>query len=175
MNPLAAEPWPFPYAPVPRTGGVWLEGAAPALLVVHALLAIALLGASTHDAILVVGYLRGRFGRARLERLYVRIQLATYVATFVVGSLIYPAYRIYVRAAVFDRWAPWASNLFDVKENLAALGLPVVLVYAWLRSRFEPQRDAAWRPLYAVLGLTAATLVWFQAVAGLVLVAERGL
>ena len=154
---------------------MWLEGAAPALLVIHALLAIALLGATTHDAVLVIGYLRGRFGRARLERTYVRIQLATYLATFAIGSVIYPAYRIYVRAAVFDRWSPWASNLFDVKENFAALGLAVVIAYAWLRGRFEPARDAAWRPLYAVLGLTVATLVWFQTVAGLVLVAERGL
>lgn len=175
VNPLAAELWSLPHAPVPRSGAVWLEAAAPTLLVVHALLAIALLGATTHDAILVIGFLRGRFGRARLERLYVRIQLVAYLATFLVGSVIYPAYRIYVRAAVFDRWAPWASNLFDVKENFAALGLAVTIAYAWLRGRFEPARDAAWGPLYAVLGLTVAALVWFQVVAGLVLVAERGL
>ena len=175
MNPPDAEPWSFPYAPVPHGGAVWLEGVASALLVVHALAAIALLGATTHDAVLVIGFLRSRFGRAGLERLYVRIQLVAYLATFALGAVIYPAYRIYVRAAVFDRWAPWASNLFDIKENFAALGLPVVVAYAWLRSRFDPRKDVAWRPLYAVLGLTAAALVWFQAVAGLVLVAERGL
>ncbi len=175
VNPPDTEPWSFPYAPVPHGGGVWLEGAAAALLVVHALAAIALLGATTHDAVLVIGFLRGRFGRAGLERLYVRIQLVAYLATFALGAVVYPAYRIYVRAAVFDRWAPWASNLFDIKENFAALGLPVVMAYAWLRSRFDPRKDVAWRPLYAVLGLTAAALVWFQTVAGLVLVAERGL
>ncbi|MFN7952602.1 MAG: hypothetical protein U0610_12835 [bacterium] len=175
MNSLAAETWSYPYAPVPRTGGVWLESAAPALLVAHALAAIALLGSTTHDAILVIGYLRGRFGRAGLEKLYVRIQLIAYLATFLLGAVVYPAYRIYVRAAVFDRWAPWASNLFDIKENFAALGLAVTLAYAWLRQRFDPRVDVAWRPLYAVLGLTVAALVWFQTVSGLVLVAERGL
>lgn len=165
----------LPYAQVPRTGGVWLEEAATALLVVHALLGVALLGATTHDAILVVGYLRGRFGRVALEKIYVRIQVVAYVATFVLGAVLYPAYRIYVRAEVFEPHVPWAVNLFDIEENLAALGLPLVIGYAWLSRVLDPRRDSTWRPLYAALGLSLAAIVWFNVVAGLVLVAERGL
>ncbi len=165
----------FPYGPVPRGGQVWLEGAAPALLIVHALAGIALLGSTTHNAVLLVGYLRGRFGRVKLEKLYVRIQLAAYLATFLLGSVIYPAYRIYVRAAVFDRHAVWASNLFDIKENLAAMGLPLVVAFALLSRTIAPRRGEPWMPVYTVMGLSLAALVWIVFLAGLVVVSERGL
>lgn len=169
MEPAVA----LPYAPVPRAGVIFLEGLSTPLLVLHALAAIVLIGSTTHGAILLVGYLRGRFGRMKLEKLYVRIQLVAYAVTFLLGSLVYPAYRIYVRAAVFDRHAPWASNLFDIKENLAALALPLMLGYAWLSRVIDPRADAAWRPLYVGFGLSIAAVVWFSVVSGLVLVLER--
>ncbi|MBK7975672.1 MAG: hypothetical protein IPK07_21120 [Deltaproteobacteria bacterium] len=164
---------PLPYAPVPHGAGIFLESLSTPLLVLHALAATVLIGSTTHDAILLVGYLRGRFGRVRLEKLYVRIQLVAYLVTFALGSLAYPAYRIYVRAAVFDRHAPWAANLFDIKENLAALALPLMIGYAWLSRVIDPRADAAWRPMYVGFGLSIAAVVWFSVVSGLVVVLER--
>ena len=43
------------------------------------------------------------------------------------GGLVYPRYRYFVRGLYLDRYAPWASNLFDFKENLATLGLPLAI------------------------------------------------
>ena len=144
------------------------------LLVLHALTAVLLLGATTHNALLVVRYPFRGVRRAALERLYVRVQVVAYLATFALGAMLYPSYRVYTRGAVFDHHAPWASNLFDIKENLAALGLPALLAYFALSLRAHPSEHPRWTPLYVGLGLYVALVVWFDFVAGIVVVAMRG-
>ena len=106
-----------------RMPSVFLDGAAKPLLVIHALVAFALLGASTHLAIVSIQLLRGRSHLGRLARVYAQVIGATFSAAFAVGLLLYPHYRYDVRGLFLDRYEPWASNLFDIKETLAALGL----------------------------------------------------
>ena len=165
----------FDHGPVPRGGGVFLEQHSMALLVLHALLSVLLLGSTTHNALIVIRYPIGVFRRVALEKLYVRVQLVSYLGTFGLGTLLYPAYRVYTRAAVLDRHAPWAANLFDLKENLAALGLAVVIGYALLSRVIDPREDTLWRPLYVGLGLSLAAIVWFSVVSGLIIVATRAI
>jgi hypothetical protein len=85
-----------------------------------------LVGASTHHAVIAVGYLRGSF-EVRLARIYAATVAVAWLVTFVLGVLAYPTFRYGVRARYLDRYEPWASNLFDIEEHCAALGLPVVL------------------------------------------------
>ena len=157
----------------PAAQPLFMEFAAKPLLILHALFAMALLGSTTHDAILCIGFLRGRFGRRKLERIYALIASCCYAATFLVGSILYPTYRVRVRAAYFDRALPWASNLFDVKENWAAIGLAASLGLLLLSRSVEPQRERFIVPLYAFLSITACAIAWFATISGLVLASYR--
>ncbi|MCS6915918.1 MAG: hypothetical protein RMK29_07945 [Myxococcales bacterium] len=145
------------------------------LLVLHALCAVALGGASVHQASVAILALRGRF-RPRLARTYGTVSLWLYGATLLWGALLYPRYRIHVRAAYLDAHAPWAANLFDLKENLATLGLPLA-VGTFLLSRDMAQlrqdREALW--LYGVLALLLAALCLFNIVSGLLCTGVRGI
>jgi hypothetical protein len=51
----------------------------------------------------------------------------TYLVTFVFGLLIYPVFRVDVRAEMLDASVPQATGLFEIKENLAAIGAFVAL------------------------------------------------
>ena len=51
-----------------------------------------------------------------------------YVLTFILGLLIYPVFRIKVRAEYFDFKLPWLTGLFEIKEYVAAIGLFVALI-----------------------------------------------
>lgn len=57
-----------------------------------------------------------------------------YLASFILGLLIYPVFRIKVRAEYFDPQLPWLTGLFEIKEYLGAIGLFIALVligYYW--------------------------------------------
>ena len=149
------------------------EGAAPALVILHALAAIVLIGASTHHAIIAVGYLRGRF-KVRLGRIYAAVAAIAYAVTFVLGLVAYPAFRYHVRAIYLDRYEAWASNLFDTKENFAALGLPLVLGAFVLSRVMKPDEDTGVRVGYAAMVVLAAAIVWFSLISGLVITQTRG-
>lgn len=127
--------------------GVWLHMAV-ALATVAAALALVFRG---------VQRLRGRAVRLPAEPLFV---LATLTA--LIGLVIYPHDRVFVRGLLLDRDAPWASNLFDVKENLALFSLPLAGSCWALESE-----DQAPRLSLLLGGLSAASLL-FCTVAGLV-------
>lgn len=150
-----------------------LQGVARLLVVLHTAGAIVLIGSTTHHAIITWGYLRGR-AMTRLGRIYAATSAAAYLLTFLLGALSYPTYRYYTRALYFDRYAPWATTLFDVKEHFASLGLPLVLGALWLSRGLEPRRDRAVLPVYAVLVVGTAAIVWFNLFSGLVVVLEKG-
>src|SRR5579863_1925668 len=95
-------------------------GVAQALVLLHALVGLALCGAATHHLVVAVGYTRGVY-RVRLARIYALVTACCYGAVFLLGMLSYPSYRYFVRGLYFDRHVVWASNLFDIKENYAAL------------------------------------------------------
>lgn len=154
---------------------LFAEDLATALFVLHALLAFATLGATTHQGILAVGYLRGRVARAALEALYGRILRWIYGFAFLTGALVYPTYRVRVRMEVLDPTAPWASNAFDIKENLGSLVLLLVFGLPALRRAFTPAAGDATTRLYAALTLSGASLTWLMVILGLLVTAEEGL
>ena len=153
---------------------VFLAPWGPLLLVLHGLCAAALGGVAVHQGVVAVLALLQR-PRPRLMRVYGLVALCLYVATALLGALVYPRYRIFIRALYLDRHAPWAANLFDLKENLATLGLPLA-VGAFLLSRdpvhLKEDRDARW--LYAFFALSLAALCVFNIVSGLLCTSVRG-
>lgn len=149
------------------------EPYAKFLLLLHAAGAIVLVGSSTHHFLIALGYLRGRY-KVKLGRIYAAIVVIAYGATFLLGSVVYPTYRYYVRGLYLDRHAVWASNLFDIKENFASIGLPLA-VGAFILSRvMDPKEDHPMLTGYAVLVFGATAIVWFNVVSGLLITMAKG-
>ena len=142
-------------------------------MLLHAFGALILVGAATHHAFVAFGYLRGSF-RARLGRIYAATTAVTYAMTFTLGAWAYPTYRVHTRP-LLETTAPWAATLFEIKEDVATLALPVVLL-TWLLSRtMEPREDGHLVPPYAVMVLLTAGAVWFELTSGLLITMTRGL
>jgi hypothetical protein len=78
------------------------ETAARWMLVLHTALGVAAVGAATHLVLWSREFLRGKFGRLRAVRRFAWILLAVQSAAFVAGNVMYPTYRIEVRAAYLE-------------------------------------------------------------------------
>jgi hypothetical protein len=152
---------------------IFLDGAARLLVLLHAAAAIVLIGATTHHAIVAIGYLRGK-PKLRLGRIYAAIIAASYAITFAFGLLVYPAFRYHTRALYLDRYERWAANLFDMKENFAALGIPLVIAIFVLSRRMNPTEDRLLVGPYVGFALITAAIVWFNVIAGLLITMTRG-
>ncbi len=152
---------------------LFLSGLARLLVVLHAVMAIALVGAATHHALIAIGYLRGVF-KIRLARIYATTVAVTWLVTFVLGLLSYPTFRIAARALYLDRYEPWASKLFELKEHSAALGIPLVLGALALSRVFDPKQDRVLARAYAAIVLLIAAIVWFDVFSGLAITLAKG-
>ena len=152
---------------------IFLENFSKILLFLHLVSAFALVGCMTHDLVLVVQYCRGQFRNKALERLYVQIAFWCYLVVFALGGLIYPTFRIRVRAAYFDSVLPWATGLFEVKEHLAAIGLGLMLALFFLRMDFDPEAEREKLILYVPLCFLIYLLIWYNIVVGYYLVTLR--
>jgi hypothetical protein len=144
------------------------------LLVLHAGGSIVLIGAATHHALQMRHYLRGEYGREKLEKLYAKVVAVAYALTFVVGALLYPSYRVHVRGLWLDAHAPAFSNLFDVKETYASLTLVVAIALGALAFTLRPAETPALTRVYAVMSLVVCAVVWFNVVAGILVVSAHG-
>jgi hypothetical protein len=153
---------------------IFLDGAAKPLLVLHAFAAFALLGASTHLAIVSFRLWRGGLQLGRLARIYAQIIGACFAGAFAVGLALYPHYRYHVRGLYLDRYEPWASNLFDFKETLAALGLPLALGLFFVGRRYEPKEDAAVTPYFVLLSFSVWAVALTAVVSGLIVTSVKG-
>jgi len=138
------------------------------LLLLHALTAVVATGSVGHIAALGLMRLTGREVAHSRLKLHALLSLAGLTATSVLGLVTYPHYRIFVRGLVLDRDLPWASTLFELKENFAAFTLPLVLVvWALERDREAPRASAG----FAVL---SGALIVFVLVSGLLVTMVRG-
>ncbi len=144
------------------------------LLVLHAGGSIVLIGSATHHALQMRHYLRGRFGREKLEKLYAKVVSVAYVVTFVLGAMLYPSYRVHVRGYQLDRDAPAFSELFDVKETYASLALVVAVALGALAYTLRPAETPVLTRVYAVMSFIVCAVVWFNVIAGLLVVSARG-
>jgi hypothetical protein len=142
-----------------------------ALLLIHAVLGFGALFAGTHHAAHAVLSALGR-PQARALRRFAFIAPAAVVAQALCGLAIYPAYRVRVRALDFDLYAPAVAQLFDFKEHLSALALPLV-IGASLAGASNEGREARW-PL-AALSCAGAAFLWTAAIIGLYVTARHPL
>ena len=153
---------------------VFLESYYKFLVLLHLLATFVLVGTMTHNLLIVVNYLRGKFGRKKLEYFYVKVSLWAYIIVYTFGVLAYPAFRINTRAALFDETLPWATGLFEVKEHWGALGLAFIVVYYLLRRNLEPDEEKHKLFFYVPLCLLLNVILWYKVIVGCYLALLKG-
>ena len=153
-----------------------LEAFARPLLILHAVLAAALVAATTHLALWMRGYGSGRFRRFRATQRFAGISFALYLATFAVGNLLYPTYKVRVRLEYLENADAIAGDLKAREAQAASLAAgfgaareeraPVSGISAPRLAAAE--RDAARTALWfdikehlVFLGLLPATALWW--------------
>ena len=148
------------------------------LLIVHGLLAVALLGAITHQAFSVSRRVAGS-RRSFVDQfsgvnpaLYATPIMLLFVVTCIGGGFLYPQYRLDVRTTLEDLQYRAANGVFEIKEHLAAVGLGMLPVYAvyWktplLAAHAGTRRYLTW---------ILAFLVWWNFLIGHILNNIKGL
>ena len=153
------------------------------LLIVHGLLAVALLGAITHQATSVLMPVRrvaGVAGEAGIVTRFRSVQGAGYAAAvcvlwiviYIFGSWLYTKFRMYVRIPIEAQGFWKTQGVFDLKEHIASIGLGLLPIYwfFWKNAR-NSEYDSARKWLTVVL----AMMVWYMFLVGHILNNVRGL
>ncbi len=147
------------------------------------------------------GYFGRQFSRYKGERRFALITACAFVSTFVLGNILYPTYKVRVRAEFFDnaiavgdeirlreaqhKVAPPAattpilpslsrvSRLFDVKEHWVALGCGASLLLLLLSRLAHPREQPQTLILYLGLALLVCGTAWCGAIVGLITASFR--
>lgn len=78
------------------------ESAARWMLVLHTALGVAAVGAATHLVIWMRRMVRGQFGLHKAVRKFAIISLVLHALAFLAGNVMYPTYKVEVRAAYLE-------------------------------------------------------------------------
>lgn len=151
------------------------------LLILHGLLAFALLGALTHQAVAVAWPARDKGSFARRFRAvsgpaYTHTIIVLFLVTFAIGMVLYPAYRLNVRTYLQDYRMFAAEGAFEIKEHLAAIALGLLPLY-WVLWRRPAADGVAPDARWARIGVTLmiAIAAWASFFVGHILNNIRGL
>jgi type IV secretory pathway VirB2 component (pilin) len=149
------------------------------LMIAHALVAVALLGAITHQAFSASRRPAGAGSQNVVDRFrgvhspaFTNTIIVLFVVSSLAGALLYPRYRIDVRTTLEDLQLRAANGVFEIKEHFAAVGLGLLPAY-WLFWRPPLQLEYAATRKY--LTWILAFLVWWNFLVGEVLNNIKGL
>ena len=142
---------------------------ATALLILHGLVAVALLGAITHQTLAAwtpsgahPRSLLGRF-RAVQPAGYANAIVGLYVGAALLGAIVYLYFKVDIQPDL-ERDRHWhALGFFDLKEDFAAIGFGLLPAY-WIswRRPFADERGRTAAALTAILGF----IVWWSFLVG---------
>jgi hypothetical protein len=122
-----------------------------------------LLGAITHQAVGVVwpvskrssGFLSAVRGVNGMN--YTNAVIVLFLVTFVVGTIIYPTYRVNVRTVLQEYRDFKPEGMFEMKEHLLALSLALLPIYWYLWRKASGSNRVA---RAAVTSLIAVAVWW---------------
>ena len=144
-----------------------------ALLIIHGLVAVALLGAITHQALAAWapthGPRRSFFGRFRgvPPTSFTNAIVVLYAVSALLGAILYLTFRVAIRPTL-ERASHWqALGLFDLKEHFVSIGLALLPAY-WICWREKWAEKSSPSPA-AALTLILAFIVWWSFLIGHVL------
>jgi hypothetical protein len=144
---------------------------AAALLILHGLVAVALLGAITHQTLAAwspstrVGPRSFFFARFRAVRAvaFANAVVALYLAAALLGAVVYLQFKIDLQP-ILERDRHWqALGFFDLKEDFVAIGLGLLPAY-WLAWRGAAADEVGRAP--AALTAVLAFIVWWGFLVG---------
>ena len=148
------------------------------LLIVHGLLAVALLGALTHQAAAVLAPPRARAGGGFITHFrsvhgprYAAAVCVLWILAFLVGGWIYAKYRIYVRIPIEQEGMFKTLGAFELKEHLVTIGLGLLPLYWHL---WQNARHAAYDSARKWLTVVLAAICWYAFLTGHVVNNARG-
>jgi hypothetical protein len=145
--------------------------------ILHGIMAIGLLGATTHQGLTVwrepapAQLFIERFRAIPAVR-FANAIAVLYVLTFALGAYIYPTYVLDVKGAVVDYGRPKTVGVFQLKEHIAVIGLAMLPVY-WHFWRSVPLTASI--PTRRFLTTFLMLAVWWNLVIGHLLNNLRGL
>jgi len=108
---------------------------ATALVIIHGLIAVVLLGAITHQALAALVPSRRRadsfFGRFRTvpSASFVDAVIVLYALSAVLGAIVYFYFGIGIKPALENSRQWPALGLFDIKEHFVAIGAALLPAY----------------------------------------------
>jgi hypothetical protein len=148
------------------------------LLIVHGLLAVALLGALTHQAAAVLAPSRAGAGGGFVTRFrsvsgpsYAAAVCVLWVLAFILGGWIYTKFRIYVRIPIEQQGFWKTQGAFELKEHLTSIGLGLLPFYWYL---WKNARNAAYDSARKWLTVVLAAICWYAFLVGHVVNNVRG-
>jgi hypothetical protein len=142
---------------------------ATALLILHGLVAVALLGAITHQTLAAwassSAHPRSFFGRFRAVQPagYASAIVGLYVGAALLGAVVYLYFKIDIQPDL-ERDRHWhALGFFDLKEDFVAIGLGLLPAYwiSWRRPLADERRRTE-VALTTILGF----IVWWGFLVG---------
>ena len=142
---------------------------ATVLVIIHGLVAVALLGAITHQTLAVwapagaePGSFFGRF-RAVQSASFANAIVVLYVISVFLGAILYLYFRVDIEPNL-ERDHHWqAIGFFDLKEDFAAIGAGILPAYwvCWRRPLVDEPSQAR-----AALTAVLAFIVWWGFLVG---------
>jgi hypothetical protein len=142
---------------------------ATALLILHGLVAVALLGAITHQTLAAWASFSARprsfFGRFRAVQPagYANAIVGLYMGTALLGAVVYLYFKVDIQPGL-ERDRHWhALGFFDLKEDFVAIGFGLLPAY-WINWRrpLAEERGRTEVALTTILGL----IVWWSFLVG---------
>jgi hypothetical protein len=140
-----------------------------ALVIIHGLVAVALLGAISHQTLATwaparaqPGSFLGRF-RAVPSVSFAGAIIVLYTVSAILGAIVYLYFRVDITPVLQNSGHWQALGLFDIKEHFAAIGLALLPAY-WICWR-QPRADELAHPR-AALTLILALIVWWSFLVG---------
>jgi hypothetical protein len=100
---------------------VLTESAARWILVLHTIVGVAAVGAATHLVLWLRKYLRGQSGKRRAVIRFAVLVLVLQVCAFIAGNVMYPTYKVEVRAAYLENAAAITASAQAHERELGKL------------------------------------------------------
>jgi hypothetical protein len=147
------------------------------LVILHALVSIALIGAITHQGF--SSWRRPAPARVFIDRFravagpgYANAVCLLYIIDFALGAYIYPTYVLDVKASLAESGLNKEIFLFQAKEHIAVIGLMFLPAY-WHYWRRAPAGESVMTRRFITTMLML--IVWWNLVIGHILNNLRGL
>jgi hypothetical protein len=149
------------------------ESAARWVLLLHTALGVAAVGAVTHLVLWLRRYVRGQYGLQRAVRRFAIYALVLHALAFFAGNLMYPTYKVEVRAAYLENAGAVVADhtarerevdKIAAREHVAAPeptpGREIVKRTAKAARWFDVKEHWIALGLFASVGLTLVLWLW---------------